>query len=1001
MDPSNDSNAISSPDENAQQEPSQNFGSSATQTAPQSIKFDVTPEGQIKSGSQAPPKSIGRVRPFPIRNAAIVAIIIVLVGVLAYMYVSTPHISSTTTTIPATTTVKTSSFSKINSCGQLSSPGTYYLSSNIKYNKVSGSCINITASNVSLVCNGNSLTGVGPYSNKQPYTYGVLISKAANVLVTGCSVANFSYGIAAYGSKGITASLDNLSHNTMSEVIFSNTSSSKLSGSYLSKSLSAQGSVILANGSTNDTVLNNTMAINTFYGVNVSASGNKFINNYIYGSPNSFVCTLGNGFLHSNNGYGNICTNETGCSFLSCKGTNVPPNLSAITLPKVINSCGAITFPGSYSLSGNLYMNRIINTSNPMAASYPCIAIESPNVALNCSGFGIYNATIALEAENTYNVSLHGCRVYNSTAGFYAFNSTDASLDGFGAYNTMTAVEYASSKGGIVSDISAKGGTYGVYLTKTTGVTFTNFTLANNTYGAYISSSIGNAFAGGTVRNSTKLSVYASVDSANASENFMQTTSCALTNAAWATCAQHIAPSETFIPISSCQTITKPGNYTLQQNLVITNPQCFEIKTPNVALNCAYHSITLSSSNPDGTAFEVNGVNNVSISNCTLNDFPYGVVTSNLSKARIYNINSTNAKMAISLLNVSRASVYNSVIKGAYNTSIYLSHVSNSSIMSNNLTGTDTNTGIMVSNSTRNLVEKNIGIKNKIGMYFTGDSFNNTVSNNTFQISELNDYACSPQDSDINAENGGINFGNTKQNCDWLAAVSPISPFPACTALLTPQTVEITSDYEYTAGALCFGAYANGTTINCNGHTIISDSNGTFALFKNSQSSILENCYLKGFKTPIKVYNSSISVLNNTVYANAPNSTAMNVSGSTNIELKSNRLLVNGTGIALSGDQRGVVQSNLVNASSVSYAITDSSGINFRNNTAQRGSGIGVLLSNTTSSTFQDDVLNGIAGGIICSYASESSYNNTDLGGNICSSSQNCNWISSSKATCG
>ncbi|MGC8478328.1 MAG: NosD domain-containing protein [Candidatus Micrarchaeia archaeon] len=1001
MDPSDNPGLDSSTDQATPQTNSQDIAGEVQPKSSQSFKFDVTPESPIKisPNSKSKPIASGK-KPFQKRNIAIIAMIIILAGLLAYMYIGPKHVSSVTTTIPQTTTVKTTTFSKISTCTQISSPGTYYLSSNVKYGKASGACISINASNVSLICNGNSLTGSGPFSAKQPYTYGIAINKADNVVVSGCNVANFSYGIAAYNSKRLSATLDNLSYNTMSEVLLSNTSSSNVSKSFLSRSLSAQGAIMLENGSTNDTVLNNTIAINTFYGVNISASGNRFVNNYIYSSPNSFTCTLGNGFLHNNSGYGNICTNETGCSFLSCKGVNIPPNLSAIVLPKVIYSCGAITYPGSYSLGKNIYMNNLINTSNPMSASYPCINIESPDVQLNCSGYEIYNATIAFETENNYNTSLHGCKAYNSAVGFYAFNSTNADVNGFGAYNTVTAISYALSKGGIASNIYANKGSYGVYLAKSTGVTITNFTLLNETYGAYVSGSVGNAFAGGLITNSTKLSVYASVDSTNASDNFMQTTSCDLTNAAWATCKQHIAPTETFIPISSCQKIIKPGNYTLQQNLVVTGPQCFEINAKNVAINCAYHSVTLSTSNPQEAAFEFNKENNISISNCTLTNFPYAIAASNLSGVRIYNINSSDAKTAIMLYNVSYVNVHNTIINGAGNTSIYMNGVSNSVVYDNNITGTDTNIGILIANSTHNIIASNKGIKNRIGIYLTGDSLNNNVSNNTMQISSTSDYACSAKDSAIDAEQGGINFGSTKQNCNWLAAVSPISPFPTCTAILSPETVELTSDYEYTTGALCFGAYANGTTINCNGHTIIATSNGTFALFKNAQNSNIDNCYLKGFKTPIKVYNSSISVINNTIYSYSSNSTAINVSNSEKLKIEDNKLLADGIGISLSKDQFGILQNNIVNASSISYLLNNSSAISFNNNTAQPESGLGLILANTTSSTFQNNILKGIAGGILCSHASESSYNNTDLGGNICSASQNCKWISASKATC-
>ncbi|MEM3827071.1 MAG: NosD domain-containing protein [Candidatus Micrarchaeaceae archaeon] len=977
-----------------------NIPSGAGQTAPQPVKFDVTPESPIGAGHpSAPPKKIKRIRPFPVVRLLVLAVIVALVAVLAFVYISRPHVSPTTSTI-STTTIKQSSFSKINSCSSLGSPGTYYLSSDIKYKPLSGTCINITASNVSLICNGNSLTGSGPYGSVPPFTYGVALHRVSNVLITGCSISNFSYGVAVYSSNNIVLRLNNVTRNPMAEILLNATRSSNISENYLSKSLSGYGSLYLSNNSTNNIVLNNTIALGALVGVNVNSSGNRFVDNYIYGSPNSFSCALRSGLIGSNKASGNICTNETGCSFLSCKGINTPPNISAITLSKSIDSCGSITFPGTYRLSGNVYMDQMLNTSNPLAAGIPCISIYSPNVALNCSGFSVANATTAIYVHNTDNVSLSDCRIANSKIGVSVFRSSRADMQNISSYNTGTAFSYVDSNGSIGSGISAQGGTYGIYLSGSSTITLTNFRLYNNTYGVYVTGSLGNAFSNGNIANSTKFAVFAATDSANASDNFMQSTSCGLTNAAWAPCAQHLSASATFYPVSSCGVINRPGNYTLQNNLVPTSPQCFTIKSSNVAFNCAYHSITLSSSNPAASAFTMGGLSNVSISNCTVNNFPYAVEAYNSSKVNISKVDSANARIAIMLSNTINGKVSDSLISGASNTSIYLNRTRNLTIVDNNITGTASDIGILISNSTQNMVFGNSGKKNGVGLYVKGDSLNNTIFNNTMQISSTSDYACSPQDSGISAENGGINYGTTKQLCHWLAAVSPISPLPSCTAFLTPSSVQLTSDYEYTGGSICFGVYANGTSINCNGHTIISNSNGTFAFFKNSQSSSLENCYLKGFSSPVKAYNSSLSVINNTVYAYTPDSTGVGIVHSSNINVRQNNIYSNGVGIALSNDSSGSLLNNVVNASSVAYLISDSSGLDAKVDTSTYSSGLGVSLINSTASSFQDNNFYGVAGGIVCSYASQGASNNTDLGGNICSSGIDCGWISLSKTTC-
>jgi len=996
----NQPNSPNSPNPSNQPNQQNQKAPGSPEPSPKSAKFDVTPESPIKINSQIPPKPIKKIHQTPKTRIILAAVVLLLAIALLFIgiNVSKPHYSTTSTSI--TTTIKTSTFSKINSCSALNSPGTYYLSSNVKYTKSSGTCMNITASNVSLICNGNSLTGTGPYGSKPPFTYGIAISGSSNVLVSGCSISNFSYGIFSHSSNNLSLKLNNVSRNVMAEIWLSNTSNSNVSDNFLSKSLSREGALYLSNGSVNNIVLNNTIALDAFYGINVSSSGNKFVSNYLYGSPESFICSLEDGFVESNKGAGNICVNETGCSFLSCKGVNIPPNITKVTLSPTINSCGSITFPGRYRLSGNINMNSIINISNPLAYSYPCISIDSPNVELNCSGFAVSNATTAFYVNGVNNASINDCKISHAISGISVFNSTNVNMQNVHVMNTPTAFSYTDSKGGVDSNVSAAGGTYGLYLSSSDSVTFNNFNFSNNVYGAYVTSSLANIFSSGVMHNNTKFDLYASLNSANSSDGFMQSTSCGLTNAAWATCTQHISPSAKFFPVSSCSTINKPGNYSLQNNLVSTSQYCFNIKSSNVAFSCAGHSITLSASSISGFAFGINGLKNVSISNCTISNFPYGVTAYNSSHVSIEGSSIANPKLGILLSNTTNSTVSNNYISGASNSSIMLSYVSDSQITENNMTGTASDYGIAVFNSSRNYIYRNIGSKNGVGILLQGHSINNTVLNNTMQISSVSDYVCAPQDSGIDAEFGGINYGTSKQGCHWLAAVSPLSPFPSCTAFLNPGIVELSADYEYTFGSLCYGVYANATTINCNGHTVISDSNGTFAFFKNSRDSVIENCYLKGFTIPIKAYNSSVDVINNTIYLVHPNSTAILVSNSTNSNIRQNHVFANGTGIALSHDSFGSIQNNLVNASSISYLLEDSSGVDVKNNTALQGSGIGMSLVNSTAGTFQNNRFYGVADGLLCSYASQASTNNTDLGGNICSSEINCNWISASKTSC-
>ena len=197
---------------------------------------------------------------------------------------------------------------------------------------------------------------------------------------------------------------------------------------------------------------------------------------------------------------------------------------------------------------------------------------------------------------------------------------------------------------------------------------------------------------------------------------------------------------------------------------------------------------------------------------------------------------------------------------------------------SNTTYGQQSNIAILISNSTHDIISNVTGSRNRIGMDLAGNSLNNTIFNNTMQLSTGVDYMCNGN-SGIGDENGGINYGTTKSRCRWLAAITVTSPSPHCGVALQSSLFNLYSDAQYTAGSTCFSAYSNITTINCNGHTVIATNGGTFALFRNAQKSTMENCFLKGFKTAISSQNSTMTVINNTIMGMPGNSSGIIING--------------------------------------------------------------------------------------------------------------------------
>ncbi len=105
----------------------------------------------------------------------------------------------------------------ISNCTDISSPGSYYLNTSIS-NSPDIACINISANNVTLDCQGNTIDGDGEYLG--PWRYGVLVSRAGgptnntNVTIKNCIISDWDYGIDLYYASNNTIRGVNVSSNS-------------------------------------------------------------------------------------------------------------------------------------------------------------------------------------------------------------------------------------------------------------------------------------------------------------------------------------------------------------------------------------------------------------------------------------------------------------------------------------------------------------------------------------------------------------------------------------------------------------------------------------------------------------------------------------------------------------------------------------------------------------------------------------------------------------------
>ena len=702
-----------------------------------------------------------------------------------------------------------------------------------------------------------------------------------------------------------------------------------------------------------------------------------------------------------------MCFNSTGCSFMRCRGTNIPVDLSQLKLGSSIGSCGAITLPGHYALTGSINMGSLVNISADIRYNLQCINITSSDVSLDCRNFSIYNSTAGIAAYNESNVSISNCNIRNSNSGIKLAGTKSSTVSNATMRNDVTGLMLTNSSGDMLSNVKAYSGTYGTYLLSSSSDTFQGFNFSNNLYGIYIDHSIGETFSNGAAVNNLQDDVYATPDSANTGYSLMLSSSCGLTNANWASCSQHSVANLSNYPLTRCTTISRPGNYTLTSNIVNAPSGCVNITASGVSLNCMSHSIIADAPN-FAAGFYVANEKNVSINNCYTLNFRTGVEARDSSNVRVTGSSLISGHYGVAFYNVSNSKVFNNTMAGTFNASILLSNVTNSVISYNNATyGRHESAGILLDNSSGNRLLNNTLFTNYVGMRLEGASVNNLVNNNTAMFSAVHDYSCNDTSAGFNSNYGGIDYGSTKLGCRWMAVLLESTPQAPCSSFDDqPAQIQLTNDALYRLNATCFDVYTTDTKINCNGHTIIATNNGSFDQFKDSANTGLLNCFLKGFTDPISVINSSAAILNNTISGNATG-TAISIIDSALAKVQGNNITYAhrasgpyGTGISINNSEAGYLLNNRVNGAGTAYLLNNVSSFQITNDTATATDSLGMYLNGSMTNQFYANNFLAKTTGLQCKSTSQGSTSNFDNGGTTCTSNSGCAWIKSSALTC-
>ena len=924
--------------------------------------------------------------------AGVIAILII--AWLAYSFIiSRPAapISINTTALPAF---------DINSCTTISKPGIYYLVNNITSHAASGSCMKISSSGVVLDGKGHAIIGSGPFTVNGPVSYGIEISSESNVNITNLAVSTFSYGVYLNASNNDTVLNVTAKNATKSGIWLYGSSRNHIYKDYVRSAGGTSGAINITGGG-NNTLSGDIVEYNSYYGISLADStGNKVIKSVMLGNPVDIACSGTSSFNAANKFYNSSCYVNRFCNFAYCSANNTQSVITGVRLSPAIESCGSINSGGTYNIGADLNFASYMNASEPGAGSVPCILVNASNVDLRCNGYTIRNAPYGILSDSgAYNLTVQGCDLQNNTYGIYLANAVKFGISSVRAHNGRYGIYIRSSTDGSLQNSSAYSNAYGFYINGTTYATVGGFNATNNTYGITLDNSTDVYLKNGDSSLSSKVDLFCSTNTYNSTLLSATGVACESTDCNWATsCAVKVLPNLSAYPVRECTTITAPGQYAIGGK-IFAKGACFKIDTSRVNINCTVNSSIISTTGI-GAAFSMDNVSNVTVNGCSISGFGSGLAASNTKSLSLTSSVIRFVGSGINISNSTGAYISNNIVANFGTQAYSLVNTNGSSVLGNRANSAPSGYGFVLSGAYNNRVLNNTANFTDYGFSISG-SMHNTIYNNRVYSGNGYSYSCSPGSSGVYAQYGRINYGVSKEGCNWLAEVSPVYLSQVCTLITSPDTVSLTQDMVYPYNDTCFAIRssgnltATGTTINCNGHTIFATDGGSFVSSYNTSGVTLENCVLIGFTNAAvftsKAQVSGISIENNTFAGSSNSSIYINNSKYSNIQ--GHRIINSSYGIYLYEFNSSTVQGNNISGTSAGISLNQSLSTSLINNTISNSS-FGIRIGNSQFSSIKDNMISNSLNGLYCSGSATSS-TSKDLGGNICPSVNGCAWVTS------
>jgi parallel beta-helix repeat protein len=363
--------------------------------------------------------------------------------------------------------------SSLAGCYELDRAGTiYFLTADIEDSDVTN-CMDITANNVTLDCQGHLIDGVDSSSS-----YGIYINRGSatttNITVKNCVLTDWRYGAYLYYANNNTVINSTSSSNyygiylisSSNNIIINSTSSDNSYGIYLESS--------------SDNQIINSISDSNNYGIYLESSSNNTIINSTSNSNNDAGISLSSSF---NNTMINLTANNNLVSGISLSSSN---DNQIINLTSNSNGDYGINLESSSD-------NQITNSTSNSNGDYGIyISSSSYNIIINStissnSNYGIYLTSSPNNQIINSNSSDNSNGIYlESSSDNQIINSTSNSNSDIGIYL------YSSNNNTIINSTSNSNNNEGISLSSSSDNQIINSISNSNEYGIVVDTSCSN-----------------------------------------------------------------------------------------------------------------------------------------------------------------------------------------------------------------------------------------------------------------------------------------------------------------------------------------------------------------------------------------------------------------------------------------------------------------------------------------------------------------------------